>query len=175
MSDRPHGEADDALVARQLGREPRRPFRVAVRCRFGRPQVIATPSRLEDGTPFPTLYWLTCPWLIDGVSAQESAGGAALWAECLAAQPDLAKQAEWADLSYRHARARESGGQDACAEVGVGGQARPLATKCLHAHVAALLAGLRDPVGDGVLAELAGRGVGRECDDDRCAASGAST
>lgn len=168
MSGAPVPDEDEAVLSRQIGRVPRRPFRVAVRCGYGLPQVIATPSLLEDGTPFPTLYWLTCPWLAENVSAEESAGGAARWADRLSAEPDLAKQAAWADASYRYARERESGGHDACAEVGVGGQARVLATKCLHAHVAALLAGLRDPVGDGVLADLAGRGVGRECEDGRC-------
>jgi hypothetical protein len=31
------------------------------RCHLGLPVVIQVPPRLDDGTPFPTLYWLTCP------------------------------------------------------------------------------------------------------------------
>jgi hypothetical protein len=41
----------------------------------------------------------------------------------------------------------------------VAGQADPLAVKCLHARVAAALAGIADPVGEGVLKQLADRNV----------------
>ena len=34
---------------------------VAHRCRCGLPDVVQTAPRLPDGTPFPTLYYLTCP------------------------------------------------------------------------------------------------------------------
>src|SRR4029453_19311464 len=34
---------------------------VAHRCPCGQPDVVETAPRLEDGTPFPTLYYLTCP------------------------------------------------------------------------------------------------------------------
>jgi uncharacterized protein len=155
---------EEPLVTAQIGRAPRGPWRVAVRCSYGRPQVIASPSRLADGAPFPTTFWLTCPYLIDLVSAEESAGGTDAWAARLAAEPDLAAAMEHADAAYRAARTSESGGEDACAGTGTAGMRRPLGVKCLHAHVAALLAGIDDPVGAGVLGQRA-----RVCDDDRCA------
>lgn len=161
---RDDGVDDRPLVAAQIGRPPREPWRVAVRCSFGAPQVIATPSRLDDGAPFPTTYWLTCPFLLERVAAAESAGGAREWAERLAADAGLAGAASRADAAYRAARASESGGEDACAGTGIAGMRDPLAVKCLHAHVAAALAGIADPVGEGVLGD-----TGRECDDDRCA------
>jgi hypothetical protein len=154
---------EDMLIARQIGRRPRGPWRCVARCRFGRPTVIATASLLEDGEPFPTLYWLTCPELISSLGELESAGGTAAWGSRLKADAGLARQMVGADTAYREARAAESDGEDACAGVGIAGQADPLAVKCLHAHVAALLAGIDDPVGEGVLAQ-----VRRECSDDLC-------
>ncbi|MGZ6792957.1 MAG: DUF501 domain-containing protein, partial [Mycobacteriales bacterium] len=53
--------ADREIVARQLGRPPRALVGVAHRCPCGQPDVVETSPRLEDGTPFPTLYYLTCP------------------------------------------------------------------------------------------------------------------
>ena len=36
---------------------------VARRCRYGCPQVVVTRPVAATGSPFPTLFWLTCPWL----------------------------------------------------------------------------------------------------------------
>ena len=156
---------DRAVVTAQLGREPRGLWRVAVHCAFGYPQAITTPPLVEDQTPFPTLHWLSCPWLAEGVSAEESAGGVARWAGRLAACPGLAGRMLAADARYREARAAASPtGTDPCPGVGIAGQRDPLATKCLHAHVAAALAGLDDPVGVELL-----DGFGRVCPDGRCA------
>lgn len=126
--------------------------------------MIASPSRLDDGTPFPNWLWLTCPHLVETVSAIESSGGAAKWAASAAADYAIADGLRRADALVREARARESAGEDACASVGIAGQRDPLGVKCLHAHVALALGGIEDPVGLGVLAEIE-----RECTDDRCA------
>lgn len=156
--------ADAETVARQLGRPPRGSWRVATRCSYCYPTVIATPSLLASGEPFPTLFWLTCPHLIEAVGRLESAGAVEAWATRLAADPELAARMRAADDLYRSARAAESGGTDTCPTVGLAGQRDPLATKCLHAHVASALAGIDDPVGTAVLA-----GLGRECANERCA------
>src|SRR5665647_2746633 len=52
-------DADLAVVAEQLGREPRGVMAVAARCVCGRPTVVRTAPRLPDGTPFPTTFYLT--------------------------------------------------------------------------------------------------------------------
>ena len=46
---------DIAEVSRQLGRPARNIVEVSARCVCGRPVVVKTEPRLEDGTPFPTL------------------------------------------------------------------------------------------------------------------------
>lgn len=154
------------LVEAQLGRTPRGDWRTVSACPYGRPRVIETPPHLEDGTPFPTLYWLTCPWLRTYVDGLESAHAADDWAARLAIDTDLAGEMLAADVEYRERRARVAGGEDPLPEVGIAGQRDPLATKCLHAHVAAYLVGLADPVGRAVVGDL----DPCVCPDDICAA-----
>ena len=62
------------IIARQLGRPPRALVNVAHRCPCGQPDVVETSPRLEDGTPFPTLYYLTCPRATAAISGLEAGG-----------------------------------------------------------------------------------------------------
>ncbi len=155
--------SDELIVCWQLGRSPRRPWHVSVRCPHGYPQVITSPSVIEGDTPFPTLHYLTCPWLVGRVARAESAGLGAAWTERLSHDDELASAMRIADAAYRAARARESGGRDACSEVSIGGSPDPLHVKCVHVHVAAALAGIADPVGDAFLDEH-----GRSCPSVEC-------
>jgi hypothetical protein len=123
---------------------------------------------LDDGTPFPTTYWLTCPSLVAAIHALESGGENRAWARRAGEDPALAAGMRRADASYRAARRAEGGGIDPCAETGVAGQADPLAVKCLHARVAAAVAGTGDPVGEGVLERLAREGPAPPCDPGLC-------
>lgn len=157
--------SEESLVAEQVGRTPRSPWRTAARCSYGRPTVIVSPSRLDDATPFPTYAWLTCPHLVERVGEAESGGAAARFAQAAAHDPSLAAALAAIDVRVRELRAAESGGVDACPSVGVGGQRNPLGVKCLHVHVALALLGEADPIGDELLASVA-----RECGNDRCAA-----
>jgi uncharacterized protein len=65
---------DVAEVSRQLGRPARNIVEVSARCVCGRPTVVKTEPRLEDGTPFPTLYYLTQPAATAAVSTLEASG-----------------------------------------------------------------------------------------------------
>lgn len=164
MNERQHTPADRAVVRGQLGRVPRDPWRAAARCHYGYPSVIASPSKLEDGTPFPTLFWLTCPWVTDGIAVEESSGATSRWVQRAADDSGLAAGLKAADAALRAARRDESGGVDACASVGIGGQRDPLGVKCLHVHAAAFLAGIDDPIGNEVVGN-----TGDVCPDERCA------
>ena len=66
--------SDEAVVAAQLGRRPRGLRAVAHRCPCGLPDVVETAPRLADGTPFPTLYYLTCPRAAAAIGGLEAAG-----------------------------------------------------------------------------------------------------
>ena len=155
-------EVDTRTVTWQLGRSPRGRWRVVVRCSYGAPVVIATAPAVGE-TPFPTLHYLTCPHLVAGVAAVESAGGCDQWRARLTDDAVLVARLRAADDAYRAARAAEGGGVDVAAGVGIGGERDVLGVKCLHAHVAASLAGIDDPLGESTLRDLR-----RECSDGRC-------
>ncbi len=154
---------DVGVVAWQLGRVPRGRWRCVARCSFGYPTCIATAPVMETGAPFPTLYYLTCPHLMAEVAELESRGVADRWRQALAGDPALASGVRDADETYRRARAREGGGIDPTPDVGIAGQRDPLAVKCLHAHVAAYLGGIADPIGAATVDEVIA-----ECADRRC-------
>lgn len=133
-------EADRAAVAQQLGRPPRAIRAVAHRCPSGHPSVIQTSPRLDDGTPFPTLYYLTCPRLTSLTSRLEASGLMKEMTARLEEDEELAAVYLAAHRSYLAQRdAIESLGTD----VSAGGM--PGRVKCLHVHVAHALA-----VGPGV-------------------------
>ena len=136
----PVSEADRATVAAQLGRPPRAVRAVAARCPSGHPSVVQTSPRLEDGTPFPTLYYLTCPRLTSLVSRLEASGLMREMTERLGTDPDLAARYEAAHRGYL---ARRDAIGPLGTEVSAGGM--PGRVKCLHVHVAHALA-----VGPGV-------------------------
>ena len=141
------GDDELAVVERQLGRRPRAFRRVAVRCPFGCPAVTEQAAFDEDGRPFPTTYWLTCPHLVDSVARQEAAGGVERWSRAAAESTALA-----ASLAAAHAEQRRLRPE---LDLGVGG-ARPGAAglKCLHAHVAFALARPGYELGERILGEL---------------------
>ena len=65
--------ADLDAVATQLGRTPRGVLDISYRCPDGAPGVVKTAPKLDDGTPFPTLYYLTDPRLTSEASRLEVA------------------------------------------------------------------------------------------------------
>jgi hypothetical protein len=144
-------DADLDAVTAQLGRKPRAVREVAHRCPCGLPTVVKTSPRLEDGTPFPTLYYLTCSRLNSRIGGLEAAGRMREMTERLAEDPELAAAYQRAHESYLAERdAIEPLGTD----ISAGGM--PERVKCLHVCVAhALAAGPGvNPFGDEALAEI---------------------
>jgi uncharacterized protein len=115
-----------AVVAAQIGREPRGPVSVATPCEHGLPLVIRTAPRLETGEPFPTLYWLTCPLAIRKIGALESGGAMRDLNARLGTDEELASAYGAAHDRY----VRDRDGSDGSAE-SAGGM--PGRVKCLHA------------------------------------------
>ena len=130
-------DADRAAVAAQLGRTPRGAREVAHRCPCGLPDVVETVPRLADGTPFPTLYYLTCPRAVHATSTLESAGRMREMNARLASGVDLAAQYRRAHERYLERRS-ELGDVPEIAGVSAGGM--PDRVKCLHVHLAQALA-----------------------------------
>lgn len=167
---------DRAVVAEQLGREPRAFRRVAVRCPFDRPAVTEQAPYAPDGEPFPTTYWLTCRHLVAAVSRLEAAGGVERWSEAVEADALLRADLERATEEQRELRRSlaDEGGPDggASLDLGIGGSRNPAALKCLHAHVAFALARPGYRLGEAVLAEIPERWPERCCADLSLASRG---
>jgi uncharacterized protein len=128
-------EADREIIAVQLGRPPRALRAVAARCPSGHPNVVQTNPRLENGTPFPTLYYLTCPRLASLVGRLEASGIMREMTERLEVDPDLAE-------TYRRAHESYLAQRDAIEPLGhqVTAGGMPVRVKCLHVHLAHTLA-----------------------------------
>ena len=144
--------ADLDAVARQLGREPRGVLEIAYRCPNGEPGVVKTAPRLPDGTPFPTLYYLTHPVLSAAASRLESAGMMREMTERLQHDQGLA-------AAYRRAHESYLAERNAIEPLGTtfSGGGMPERVKCLHVLIAHSLAKGRgvNPLGDEALAALA--------------------
>lgn len=145
--------SDVEAITRQLGRVPRGAVAVAHRCFCGQPDVVMTRPRLPDGTPFPTLYYLTCPRAAAAIGTLESSGLMREMEARLAADPELAARYRAAHESYLTQR-------EALEQVdeidGISAGGMPTRVKCLHVLVAhALAAGPGvNPLGDEALDRL---------------------
>jgi hypothetical protein len=139
--------SDLEAIAQQLGREPRDIVRVAHRCPCGRPDVVVTSPRLSDGTPFPTVYYLTCPRAASAVGRLEGGGVMREMESELEADPDLREKYAAAHRDYLAARAVLG---DVPEIDGVSAGGMPDRVKCLHvllAHALAAGPGV-NPLGD---------------------------
>jgi uncharacterized protein len=140
---------DAAVIAAQLGRPPRGLLRVAHRCPCGLPDVAETAPRLADGSPFPTLYYLTCPRANAAVSKLEASGVMRDMTARLADEV-LRRRYESAHRDYvarREAAARSAGVEPLPPGTQSAG-GMPGRVKCLHALAAhELAAGDVNPFG----------------------------
>jgi uncharacterized protein len=144
--------ADDATVAvltEQLGRPARGRPAVVHHCGHGLPTVVRVDPRLEDGTPFPTTFWLSCPLARSAVGRLEADHEMVRLNERLAEESDL--QAEYSGASERYVAFRDAlgaPGEPLAGAPTAGGM--PGRVKCLHVHLAHHLATGDNPVGAGV-------------------------
>jgi hypothetical protein len=104
--------------------------------------VIETPPRLPDGTPFPTLYYLTCVRACAAASRLEAGGMMREMTARLRSEPELRAAYLAAHRDYagrREAAAGAAGVEPLPADVQTAG-GMPDRVKCLHALVAHELA-----------------------------------
>ena len=167
------GARDRAIVERQLGRAPHAVSGVAARCPFGFVAVVEDLPYDERGAPFPTLFYATCPTLVQALSRLEDGGGVREWSARVGREPELLASLRDAEryerrrrrtLAARCAATPRDGG--ASLALGVAGVRRRDRTdlKCLHAHAAHALARPRYLLGRLIL-EQAGD---LWCDNERC-------
>jgi len=157
--------ADDATVAvlsAQLGRPARGRPAVVHRCGHGLPTVVRVDPRLEDGTPFPTTFWLACPLLRSAVGRMEADHEMVRLNERLAT--DGALRDEYERTAERYVAFRDRLGEPAAPLDGAptaGGM--PRRVKCLHVHLAHHLATGDNPIGAHVADALLPLGCPSPC------------
>lgn len=144
--------SDDDLrvLAEQLGRAPRGVVGIAARCACGRPTVARTAPRLPDGTPFPTVFYLTHPGAVAAASTLEANGVMKEMTARLESDDELAAAYRKAHEHYLVQR-EAIGHVEEIAGISAGGM--PTRVKCLHvlfAHALAAGPGV-NPLGDEAL------------------------
>lgn len=137
------GDAERQVVAAQLGRPARGDNAVVDRCAYGLPTVVRVAPRLDDDTPFPTVFWLSCPLAIRHVGRLEAEGGMRELNERLEHDDGLADA--YRGAYERYVAFRDELGGPLPGDPGAGGM--PGHVKCLHVHLAHTLATGDNPVG----------------------------
>ncbi|NMB00540.1 MAG: DUF501 domain-containing protein [Firmicutes bacterium] len=159
------------MIKDQIGRDPRGVLGVNKICEWGYPQVIVNRpvfALVSDIEVFPTLYWLTCPYLRKEVALLEAEGLIAEFETRVQDDPKFAEQLAKSHQSYAEERlalipadVQERMKQEyperyrVLAESGVGGSRSIHGVKCLHMHLADYLARGENPIGAEVVKILA--------------------
>jgi uncharacterized protein len=159
---------DTAVIAVQLGRAPRGLLGVAHRCPCGLPDVAETAPRLPDGSPFPTLYYLTCPLAAAAVSKLEASGLMREMTERLA-DDRVRRRYEAAHRDYlaRRETAARTARVDPLPPGTQSAGGMPERVKCLHALVAHELVAGVNPFGAEALAAVGAWWLSGPCVDTR--------
>ncbi len=134
------------ILTGQLGRFPRGVRTIERYCPAGHPQVIRVYPLLDE-RPFPTLFWLSCPALIQQISQLEYQGLIRVIEKLI--QDDASLRARyhenhqayirerWAELTERDRRWIEAKGlASVFLKRGIGGLRDWSQVKCLHMHYA---------------------------------------
>jgi len=140
-----------AIITQQLGRAPRGTEAVAATDGDGTPLVLRM-APIVDGTPFPTLYWLSSERLKVEISHIEAAGVIKQLETRLQQDPDFLAAyhrsheqyvaARWAFMSAaQRAEVARRGYTDVLSERGIGGIANWDQVRCLHTQYAHHLCG----------------------------------
>ncbi|HQN22748.1 MAG TPA: GNAT family N-acetyltransferase [Thermotogota bacterium] len=168
---------DDAIVQGQLELTAEKMdnfYATAYRCGYGFPAVIEC-FPLQNGKPFTTSHYLTCPHLRYEISRLEETG------EIKRLEPLFNSKAM--RLSHETIRRRrmnrlrnlgmEKDLPDNYVEAfskGIGGIRDIRHGKCLHLHAAVYLAGIANPAGQAVIDRLKANRLTLDCETMRCAA-----
>lgn len=138
-------EREQAIISAQLGRPARGESAVVHRCVFGLPTSVRVSPRLDDGTPFPTVFWQTCPALRSRIGQLEGDHQMVPINERLDEDPEF--QAEHAAAQARYVEFRDELGDGKLpGDPFAGGNDKYV--KCIHVHAAHYLATNDGPVGE---------------------------
>lgn len=147
---------DRMIVSSQLQRHARGLRSVSARCMCGYPQVVLVSPILEDGEPFPTIFWLTCPQFTKEISQIESTGlikdiDGMLGEDCAFRDRLMDAHKDYAETRnslFLQCPGSSEKARRAFEGTGIGGVRRLDTAKCLHLHFAHYLAGKDNPIGE---------------------------
>lgn len=155
-------QEDLDAIREQLGRPARGILEISSRCPSGHPNVVKTEPRLDDGTPFPTLYYITCPRVAAQIGTLEASGLMREMSARIVEDAELAVAYQLAHEGYLAER-EAIGHVPEIAGISAGGM--PTRVKCLHVLIGHSLAkgpGV-NPLGDEALALLGDWATGSSC------------
>ncbi|MBT1248528.1 MULTISPECIES: DUF501 domain-containing protein [unclassified Thermosipho (in: thermotogales)] len=160
------------IVAKQLGRKITNFCNVTRFCSYGFPQVVVS-LPVKDGKPFPTLYYLTCPFLVKEVSRLEEKGMIKEIERIISEDERFKERLFLAHKKVIYLRDKFflekefldfKRWREELKKVGTGGISNFSKVKCLHLHLADFLSGIENPVGELVFKKL----ERSECEDKYC-------
>lgn len=129
----------EALVARQLKRQPAIKFQIETKCAYGWPAVVRNLPVTSSGEPNPNLYYLTCPWLRRELARLEDSGYIDKLQRLLISDHQLdydTKRAQKQHVEEYRAAVRSCGAGDDKVQNYIAGSGQPRLLKCLHAQMA---------------------------------------
>lgn len=145
---------DKKIVQFQLGRDINNPFIVKRRCEWGYPICIESQLIYND-KPFPTLFWLTCPFLSKRVGRLEEKGTVKFLEKRILENPHLRNKylkAHEDTIKLKKEMLKKYDGLkdwqiDSILSRGIGGIRNLKTVKCLHLQLANFLGGIENPIG----------------------------
>lgn len=149
------GDKDLGIVRKQLDRNVDNVLGIEKRCSFGFPVVILS-YPVRNNSPFPTIHYLTCPYLVKQISKLEEKGLIPYFESVIGKDENLRMKLEQAHVNVIQKRLNILESSDEkwkplLSEVGTGGIRNFGTVKCLHLHVADYLAGIDNPIGKYVI------------------------
>ncbi|MGM0409802.1 MAG: DUF501 domain-containing protein [Bacillota bacterium] len=144
------------LIKKQLGRKPDNLLEVKKRCPFDYPAVLLV-APYKNSIVFPTIYWLSCPYLVKEISKIEDKGMVKELTERLNNDNNFREKLKRAHQRYAKERLEyldqdlediSAGIRDVLVNSGVGGIIDKKGIKCLHTHVADYLVNAKNIVGE---------------------------
>ncbi|MCX7653614.1 MAG: DUF501 domain-containing protein [Fervidobacterium sp.] len=161
-------DKDLKIVKKQLSRDVRNVLAICHRCSYGFPVVILS-YPIRDDVPFPTIHYLTCPYLVKQISRLEEKGLIEEFEKEINSNESLKRAYENTHREVINKRVsliseRDKKWLNALASVGTGGIKDFSTVKCLHLHVADYLAGIDNPIGKKVYEYI----DKKECSDNFC-------
>jgi hypothetical protein len=140
-------------------------------CSYGYPVAIQSLPFKKDkngkSTPFPTTFWLTCPYLRRKIGELESKGYIKKAKEMLKDKETLYKFIKSREITIKERLSmvgKDFEYYDYISKLGIGGSRDDTKIKCLHLHVANFFKTKINPIGKWVLENI----DSVECEDCEC-------